>query len=75
MRIDGEPPPAAELDAYCQRLSEILAAGGRIKLVQIHTVARTPTQSCVTALARAEVDAIAQRVRRRTGLAVATFYA
>jgi wyosine [tRNA(Phe)-imidazoG37] synthetase (radical SAM superfamily) len=74
MRIWDRPPPPAELEAYCQRLEEILAAGGRIKLVQIYTVARKPAEAWVTALPSAEVDAIADLVRRRTGLAVGAFY-
>jgi wyosine [tRNA(Phe)-imidazoG37] synthetase (radical SAM superfamily) len=74
MRIRGEPPAAAELEAYCSRLSEILSAGGRIKLVQVHTIARRPAEAWVSALSDAEVDAIAEEVRRRTGLSVATFY-
>ena len=74
MRIHGEPPPAAEQDAYCQRLNEIVAAGGRVKLVQIHTVARGPTEAWVAPLKPAEVDALADLVRRRTGLNVAAFY-
>ncbi len=49
MRIRGEPPPPAELAAYCDRLREILAAGGQIKLVQIHTVARKPAEASVAA--------------------------
>ena len=73
MRIRGEPPPPAELEAYCDRLKEIVAAGGRIKLVQIHTIARKPAEAWVAALADAEVDAIAEMVRRRTGLPVAAF--
>ena len=40
MRIDGEPPTPAELEAFCDRLNEITAAGGQLKLVQIYTVAR-----------------------------------
>ena len=74
MRIRGEPPAAAELEAYCSRLEEILAAGGRIKLVQVHTIARPPAEAWVSALSDAEVDAIADLVRRRTGLSVAAFY-
>ncbi len=31
MRIEGEPPPAAELEAFCDRLCEITAAGGRLE--------------------------------------------
>ncbi len=74
MRIHGESPSPAELEAYCDRLSEIVAAGGQIKLVQIHTVARKPTEDWVAALSNAEVDAAADLVRCRTGLTVAAFY-
>ena len=62
MRIDGQPPPAAELAAYCDRLREIMAGGGKIKLVQVHTVRRKPAEANVAALANAEVDAIAELV-------------
>ena len=74
MRIHGEPPSAAELEAFCQRLNEIVAAGGKLKLVQIYTVARQPAESFVAPLADTEVDAIAELVRQRTGLAVQAFY-
>ncbi len=74
MRIRGETPPPAELEAYCDRLNEILDSGGHIKLVQVHTIARKPAEAWVAALGDAEVDAIAERVRRRTGLPVAAFY-
>jgi wyosine [tRNA(Phe)-imidazoG37] synthetase (radical SAM superfamily) len=74
MRIEGEPPPEREQDAYCDRLSELVAGGGQIKLVQLYTVARPPAESYVSALADAELDALADRVGRRTGLPVATFY-
>jgi wyosine [tRNA(Phe)-imidazoG37] synthetase (radical SAM superfamily) len=74
MRIRGEPPPRAELAAYCDRLREILDAGGQIKLVQIHTVARKPAEASVAALCNAEVDAIADLVRSRTALPTAAFY-
>ncbi len=74
MRIRGQSPPPAELEAYCQRLKEILDAGGQIKLVQVHTIARKPAETWVEALGNAEVDAIADAVRRRTGLAVAAYY-
>ena len=74
MRVAGEPPPAAELAAFCDRLNEITAAGGRLKLVQVYTVARKPTESYVTPLSNAEVDAIVELVRGRTGLAAKAFY-
>jgi wyosine [tRNA(Phe)-imidazoG37] synthetase (radical SAM superfamily) len=74
LRVQGEPPTAEEQQAYCDRLSEILAAGGQIKLVQIHTVARPPAENWVTALSNAEVDALADLVRRQTSLPVAAYY-
>jgi wyosine [tRNA(Phe)-imidazoG37] synthetase (radical SAM superfamily) len=73
-RLRGQSPSEVELEAYCGRLNEILAAGGQIKLVQIHTVARRPAESWVTPLSSAEVDRLADLVRRRTGLPVAAYY-
>jgi wyosine [tRNA(Phe)-imidazoG37] synthetase (radical SAM superfamily) len=73
-RVHGEPPPLAEQEAYCNRLNDIRSGGGTVKLVQVHTVARPPAESWITALSHAEVDALAELVRRRTGLAVAAFY-
>jgi wyosine [tRNA(Phe)-imidazoG37] synthetase (radical SAM superfamily) len=74
MRIAGEPPSPAEIDAYIGRLKDIVAAGGRIKLVQIYTVARRPAEDYVAPLTHAEVDEIAARVERRTGLRVERYY-
>jgi wyosine [tRNA(Phe)-imidazoG37] synthetase (radical SAM superfamily) len=74
MQIRGEPPPPAEQAAYCDRLSEIVAGGGRIKLVQVHTVARPPAEAWVAPLENAQVDDLADLVRNRTGLAVAAFH-
>jgi wyosine [tRNA(Phe)-imidazoG37] synthetase (radical SAM superfamily) len=74
MRVAGEPPAATELEAFCDRLNEIAAAGGQLKLVQIYTVARRPAESYVTPLADAEVDAIVDLVHRRTKLPAIAYY-
>jgi wyosine [tRNA(Phe)-imidazoG37] synthetase (radical SAM superfamily) len=74
LRLRGEAPSAAEVEAYCDRLCEILAAGGRIKLVQVYTVARVPAEEYVAPLSRSEVDAIVARVVARTGLVAEAFY-
>ena len=74
MRVAGEPPSAAELEAFCERLNEILSAGGSLSLVQVYTVARPPAETSVTPLGDAEVDAIVELVRNRTGLPAAAFY-
>jgi len=63
-RHDGAAPPAEEIDAYIGRLRGILDAGGSIKLVQLHTVARPPAEASVARLGDDELDAIAARVRR-----------
>jgi len=74
MRVEGQSPPPAELVAFCDRLGEIVAAGGQIKLVQVYTTARRPAESYVTPLPDDEVEAIARLVTLRTGLATATFF-
>lgn len=72
MRIRGDAPPEPEIDAFCDRLSEIVAAGGQLKLVQVYTVARPPAESFVTSLSDAELEAIAAKVRAR-GIAAEVF--
>ncbi len=74
MRVHDQPPSPEELLAFCDRLNEILAAGGQIKLVQVYTIARRTTESYVTSLLNFEVDNIARLVAERTALPVARFY-
>ncbi len=71
VRIRKQPPPLPEQEAYCQRLNQIVAGGGHIKLVQIHTLARPPAESWVTALSDEQLGTLGELVRRRTGLPVA----
>lgn len=72
--IDRAPPLREEIDAYCRRLSDIVDAGGKIKLVQIHTIARSPQDSSATALADAELDRIADTVRAIAPTPVEVYY-
>jgi wyosine [tRNA(Phe)-imidazoG37] synthetase (radical SAM superfamily) len=74
MRVNGQPPSPAELEAFCDRLNEITAAGGQLKLVQIYTVARRPAESFVAPLTDAEVDAIVDLVKARTALPALAYY-
>jgi wyosine [tRNA(Phe)-imidazoG37] synthetase (radical SAM superfamily) len=74
MRVHGQPPSPAELEAFCDRLNEITAAGGKLKLIQVYTVARQPAESFVAPLADGEVDAIVRLVVERTGLPAKAFY-
>ena len=68
------PMGVFEQEAYCQRLGEIVACGGQIELVLIRTIARTTAEDWVSVLSQAEIDALAERVRRKTRLPVARFY-
>ena len=74
-RLDGHAPPPAEINAYIARLSHILDSGGAIKLLQVHTIARPPAESVVTALSNAELDALADVIGAALGdLNVETYY-
>lgn len=82
MKVYGHGPAAEEIAAYAARLQEIMSAGGRIKSVQICTIARKPMTvingrlawEAVTPLSNAEVDAIAHSVHHRTGLTAESYY-
>jgi wyosine [tRNA(Phe)-imidazoG37] synthetase (radical SAM superfamily) len=73
MRIAGQAPPDEEVDAFAERINEMVRAGASFGLVQIYTVARRPAQDCVSALDEAELTAIAHRVAARSSVAVETF--
>lgn len=74
MRVYGRPPESVELEAFADRLDDIQAGAGRIDHVQVYTVARPPAESFVGPLSPDEVDAVADLVRRRTGLPVEVYY-
>ncbi len=70
----GVGPDEAEIEAYCGRLNEILARGGNLKLVQVYTTARRPSDSHVGMLPDAELDALAAGVRAKVNVPVQSFY-
>jgi wyosine [tRNA(Phe)-imidazoG37] synthetase (radical SAM superfamily) len=75
MKVRGQGPAREEIEAFCDRVSEILSGGGRVSLIQVYTVARPPAETYVVPLADAEVDRIAEAVRRRVpSIPVETFY-
>jgi wyosine [tRNA(Phe)-imidazoG37] synthetase (radical SAM superfamily) len=63
MQIHGQPPPEGELHAFADRLKDIMAAGGKIKLVQVYTIARKTTEPYATPLSRQQLDALAATLR------------
>lgn len=75
LRIEGVSTPADELEAYIANLQHILNGGGRIKLVQVHTIARPPSETSASAIGNEKLDAIAARIRAAVpAIPVETFY-
>lgn len=74
MRVEGVGPSAEEIVAFCDRLREVIDSGGSILRVQVYTIARRPTESYVSPLIPAEVDAIAEQVRARVRVPVEAYY-
>jgi len=73
LKIHGEAMPPGELQAYCDRLNEIVRGGGRVKEVHAYTVARPTPEPFAAKLSSEELNALTETIRRRTGLAVFAF--
>lgn len=73
LRVQGEIMSAAEVAAYCERLSELVKGGAQIKEVHAYTVARPTPEPFATKLTGAELETIANTIRQRTGLTVFAF--
>lgn len=71
--IDGEEPPAGEVQAYAERLKELRQAGAAIPLVQIYSANRPMARSGCTHLPLRTLSQIAQTVRRVAGLRAEVF--
>ncbi len=67
MQVHGVGPGDEEIAAYIGRLRAFLAEGAQIKLVQVYSVSRPPTESYVTALPPAELEAIRSRIEAALG--------
>lgn len=74
MRVRGMGPSSAEIEAYIERLKDIVALGGKIKRVQIYTVARDPALSIVSSLSDEEIKSIAAKVTAKTALPAECFF-
>lgn len=73
LKIHGTTMGATEVQAYCDRLREISAAGGRISEVHAYTIARPTPEPWATRLTAVELESIAGRIRGETGLPVMIF--
>lgn len=73
MRIRGQIPPDAEIDAFARRLADMQARGARFALVQVYTIARRPAEPWVEPLALPELERIASHIARVTDVPLACF--
>ncbi len=74
MRVNGQPPSASEIQAYCARLSSILEGGGKLKAIQLYTIARKPSDPRVVPLTDSELDQIAATVRAAVSAPAEVYY-
>jgi wyosine [tRNA(Phe)-imidazoG37] synthetase (radical SAM superfamily) len=71
--LDGQEPPAEEIELYVQRLLELTKAGANIPLVQIYSAHRPAHNPSCGHLPLKALSRIAQRVREVTGLRAEVF--
>ena len=71
--VNGEAPPASEIEAYVQRLQELKEAGAQIPLVQIYSATRPTAHSECRHLPLRTLSHIARRVREAAGLKAEVF--
>lgn len=71
--INGQEPPADEIDQFANRLQELVAGGARISLVQIYSATRPTAHSECGHLPLRSLSRIAHTVKRATGLNVEVF--
>jgi wyosine [tRNA(Phe)-imidazoG37] synthetase (radical SAM superfamily) len=73
LKVHGEMIPAAELEAYCDRLNELTQGKGQVKEIHAYTIARPVPEPYASRLTEAELARLAGRVGERTGLPVRVF--
>jgi hypothetical protein len=71
--LNGEEPPAREIQAYAQRLKELKNAGAEIPLVQVYSANRPIARSGCGHLPLRTLSQIAQTVRHVAGLRAEVF--
>ena len=62
MAVHGAVPAPSEIADYVQRISEVVAAGGHIKLIQIYSIARRTTEAYATALSPETLGKLGEQI-------------
>jgi len=74
LRVQNNPPPQEEIEAYCGLLNGIFARGGYLRGLQIYTIARDPAESYATPLSKDELDHITALVRTRVPIPIESYH-
>jgi len=72
-RIHDRKPPVEEIESYCNRLNDLISADGRLKAIQIYTIARDPAEVDVSPLSNDELAQIGAMVRAAVNVPVETY--
>ncbi len=73
MAIDGKEIASSEVDAYIQRLIDITNHGGKIKQIQLHTIARKPRTANVSKLPENTLKQIADKIHNKTNIPITAY--
>ncbi len=73
-RVRGERPTIYEIKAYAENLQNIISQGGQIDYVQLHTIARKPSSTDVSALSKDELDDIEYEIKSVIDITIEKFY-
>lgn len=74
MRVHGSPPPDEEVAALAGHLKAIQSEGGRLKLIQIYTIARQTAEVYASPLSPTELDHVARIVGQILDTPIETYY-
>jgi wyosine [tRNA(Phe)-imidazoG37] synthetase (radical SAM superfamily) len=72
--FDGAEPPYGEFDAFAERIREIQAKGGNLRLVQIYTTARKPGNPRIGMIEDARLDQIGAQIAMNVDVPVEVYY-
>lgn len=72
--IDGADPGDAEVLALADRINEIRAKGGRLRLIQVYTTARRPAQDRIGMIEDGRLDELAALIAGKVDVPVEVYY-
>ena len=69
-KIESIAPSKLEIQAYCQRINNILKQGGKIQYIQLHSIIRSPANPTCSPLAPLEMAEITGNIQSQVNLPV-----